>query len=337
MNDTLITPPHQQSELVVIPPKDDGKGTPPPNKKQKITPSGKKNSKGALLSIVFFLILTLPVAVYYGSQKYKQITEQRGRAAEGPYPCDESCQPDHLDENGFCGSTGNQYWCQNVIGDWGVLKSCLGGSCKDPYTYDAGNYCLDTHHGRNCDAGVRCSTSPDPRCTDVTPTERPGHTHTPTPTGPTNTPTATPTPTGPTNTPTDSPTPTEQTNTPTNTSAPTQPPSQPGRCDASCGSDNDCELAFYCVSVNGINRCRNNDCPEQSNCRCSVSSGPTSTPRPRTYYTATPTRAHLIAEVATATPTSLPTPKVPVSGTIDMKAVMMTVGAIFFVALGIIL
>jgi len=97
-----------------------------------------------------------------------------------PTTCTESCQPDHLDPIGYCGSTGNQYWCQKVIGDYGVLKSCYG-TCRDPYTYSSGDYCLDTQHGRNCDAGIRCSTSPDPRCIATTP---PGSTPTPTPTPP---------------------------------------------------------------------------------------------------------------------------------------------------------
>jgi hypothetical protein len=37
--------------------------------------------KGKLIGILLFLIVTLPLAVYFGMQQYSQITEQRGRAA----------------------------------------------------------------------------------------------------------------------------------------------------------------------------------------------------------------------------------------------------------------
>lgn len=90
-----------------------------------------------------------------------------------------SCQVDHLGEESYCGGVDDQYWCTNIIGDWGVLKCSLpNNECeKQPngtYTYDAGTgYCLDTTHNVNCDAGERCSDEPDPRCIGSTPTSSP--------------------------------------------------------------------------------------------------------------------------------------------------------------------
>src|SRR3989339_324909 len=62
-------------ETIIIPPRP--KDAQPLVKKH----SKKKGGKGMLISILLFFILTLPVAIYYGSQKYTQITEQRGRAS----------------------------------------------------------------------------------------------------------------------------------------------------------------------------------------------------------------------------------------------------------------
>lgn len=98
--------------------------------------------------------------------------------------CDKTCSPDHLEEPGYCGGTNNEYWCNHIIGD--PLQYNGGNSCPAPYnhmvTLDECNYCSDTTGQHPCDAGVRCSLAPDPRCTGGTPTPPPGATPTPTPT-----------------------------------------------------------------------------------------------------------------------------------------------------------
>jgi hypothetical protein len=64
----------QKPELIVIPPK--GQSPEPPQ--TIVKPPKKKGGKGLLIGMLLFFILTLPVAMYYGTQK---ITEIRSRAA----------------------------------------------------------------------------------------------------------------------------------------------------------------------------------------------------------------------------------------------------------------
>lgn len=71
------TPP-PQPEPLVVPPSDFKPESPP----QEVKVPEKKGGKGMLIGMLLFFILTLPVAVYYGSQQFKQITEGRSRAAE---------------------------------------------------------------------------------------------------------------------------------------------------------------------------------------------------------------------------------------------------------------
>jgi hypothetical protein len=79
----------------------------------------------------------------------------------------------------------------------------------------------------------------------------------------------------PTNTPTNTPTSTP-TNTPTNT--PTL-----GDCNAACEEDANCQdgLVCYEVGMQGLEVCRNSQCPEDDNCDCQMPTNtlmPTSTP-----------------------------------------------------------
>jgi hypothetical protein len=170
-------------------------------------------------------------------------------------------------------------------------------------------------------------------CDACTPT--PGPTN---PNNPTNTPAATDTP-EPTNTPTatNAPEPTA-TNAPEPTATPGNP--VPGTCDASCESDSNCESGLSCYSVTGVKRCRVAACPDRSTCQCPVAQD-TAIPTTRYYQpgepTATARPARVIAEAPVATATQQPTPKVPVSGIIDVKAIIITIGSILLLALGLIL
>jgi len=147
-----------------------------------------------------------------------------------------------------------------------------------------------------------------------------GTAHSPTPIPPTNTPIP------PTNTPIP----------PTNTPIPpTNPPSQPGPCDASCGSDSDCDGGRICATVQGVKRCRNSSCTGESTCNCPAAPA---TPTPtsgqivqRIIVTATP--AQEIVQVVTATPT----PKIPVAGTPAILGAATVGGGILLLILGLLL
>ena len=76
MQTTPVELPPPKPESFVVPPKDQIKEPPPPV----VKPPKKKGGKGMLIGMLLFFILTLPVAIYYGSQKYQQITEGRSRA-----------------------------------------------------------------------------------------------------------------------------------------------------------------------------------------------------------------------------------------------------------------
>jgi len=67
------------------------------------------------------------------------------------------------------------------------------------------------------------------------------------------------------------------------TAAPTSAPNS-SLCDASCTTDSNCASGLTCSSVDGINRCRNASCPAESTCTCP---GATNTPAPTTATTTT--------------------------------------------------
>ncbi|MBI4065146.1 hypothetical protein HY409_02155 [Candidatus Gottesmanbacteria bacterium] len=142
---------------------------------------------------------------------------------------------------------------------------------------------------------------------------------------PTNTPTPTVTPTGsPTATPTPSATPTATptaTSTPGPTATPTPTP-QPGApsCNSTCSTDNDCPNNLLCSG----GRCRNASCVDRSNCTCVT-----------TQITVEPTEA---APLVQATPSPLPTPKVPVAGIGPnvLGASVITIGGLL-ILLGLVL
>jgi len=129
---------------------------------------------------------------------------------------------------------------------------------------------------------------------------------------------------------------------PVNTSTPvvtsTNTPA-PGVCDASCDSDSNCISELSCLTVNGVKRCRASDCPNESTCGCPAA---TATPVPATPTTAyayvAPTKPSFIENVVvmpTATPTEQPTPKIPVSGVVDIKAIAAVAGSILLLILGL--
>jgi len=111
----------------------------------------------------------------------------------------------------------------------------------------------------------------------------------------------------------------------TNTSA-------PGTCDASCDSDSNCQSGLVCVLTTGVKRCRKSDCPNESSCSC-----PIATPTERVIYVQQPTVVRIIAEAPITTETLRPTPKIPVSGFFDVKAIIITIGSILLLTLGLIL
>jgi len=302
--------------------------------------------KSLLIGMLLFFILTLPVAVYYGMQQYQQITEQRGRAAEqtGPYPPWSAC--------GNIGDTstspkGNCLECKtNTSGGPNPAWAPCGGASNCPWTPSAetNNMCCPT----GTDA---CSTLGDKMCVpdpfisicSIWDTGCPaGHQNywkhletvtscdnlTPTPTDVSNqNPTDTPLPTA-----TNTPIPTE-TNTPVPTNTPTiTPTSAPGTCDASCDSDSNCESGLSCQTVTGIKRCRKSACPNESSCSC-----PAATPTERIVYVQQPIGERVIVQTPIATATQRPTPKVPVSGIFDVKAIVIAVGSVLLLTLGLIL
>jgi hypothetical protein len=338
------TPPPPSAESFIVPPNDpisSENTVVPPNNETKEKPKPiKKKKRGILIAGLVLLILTLPVAIYYITQS-PQFAEIRSRATTtGTYPnscpnTDSSCQvggsnyrewlPNHV----ICGTCTDG---DNVCGTWegepGVIKSaCCLGSCtvtgsQYPWTFE--DYCLSTHTS-NREACYHSATD----CARVHPCNTTG---TPTSTGnPNNTPTHTSTPTGtvtitPTDTDTSTPTGTD-TNTPTPTNTPTTP--IPGACDASCGSDSECESGLNCLTVTGVKRCRRAACSDHLDCSCP------STATPTVYATTTSSYASLIS---TATPTAQPTPKIPVSGIgPGVVGTLSVTGSIILLILGLAL
>jgi hypothetical protein len=106
-------------------------------------------------------------------------------------------------------------------------------------------------------------------------------------------------------------------------------------CDTPCDTDINCELGLSCYSVTGVKRCRKDACPDRSNCECPIAESP-ATPTTRYYQPVQPTE-RVITETPIATATQRPTPKVPVSGSIDVKAIIITVGSALLLALALIL
>ena len=244
------------------------------------------------------------------------------------YHCPQGCG------TGGCGEGDPGVWWEFGPCNSGKLNSTECGQIDTIFgnlSGGPGNYCIPE---TGCDALIQCGGS----CTGgPTATPKP-KTPTKTPTG-TTAPTATPTgTTAPTATPTGTTAPTA---TPTGTTAPTATPTTtntpaPGTCDASCDNDSNCESGLSCITSTGVKRCRKSACPDESDCSC-----PAATATPITYYagnTPLPTRASLIASVPTATPTSQPTPKIPVAGVgPGIVGVLSVAGSIVLLLLGLVL
>lgn len=105
----------------------------------------------------------------------------------------------------------------------------------------------------------------------------------------------------PTSSPTETKAPTP-TRTPTSTRTPT--PIPPSSCDNGCTVSSDCQTGLICSGGS----CRNPQCTEKDNCVCDV---PTETPEPT---------------ISDVTPTEVPVPEVPVSGSGPTSVGMLIVG-----------
>ena len=233
-------------------------------------------------------------------------------------------QPNHV-ICGTCDRTNNFNTCGIWEGEAGVWKDkCCGGTCSGSYPWTFENQCLSTNTS-NREACFHVEAD----CNRVQPCTSPIPTSATNPTGqPANTPVSTPTPTtGPTNTPTNTPvstpTPTTTNNTPV-----------PGTCDSSCDTNSNCESGLSCVTSTGVKRCRNTACPDEADCSC-----PSATPT--TYYannTPIPTKASLITNITSTTPTNQPTPKIPVAGVgPGFIGIISVVGSIFLLLIGLAL
>ncbi len=101
-----------------------------------------------------------------------------------------------------------------------------------------------------------------------------------------------------------------------------------------------------------MRRCRKDACPDRSDCTCPLAQATpvyvyqeyTQPGQPAqvvrvVYQPGQPTEriVRVIAEAPIVTATGRPTPKVPVSGAIDVKAIVIFVGSILLLALGLIL
>jgi len=302
-------PPAEPETIVIAPhPKDDQPLAEKPGK-----PPKKKGNKGMLIGMLLFFILTLPVAIYYGSQKYTQITEQRGRASGEPCTqksttgkcgdfscytqtsastCDTECCNWTGGSSGG-GSSGGNNGCPN---DSKLLNECFGGAAGNPG--GCGGFGCGANEQRNmqCCYTNGCPTDEeayickgpgakwetrgdcffDPSCGSPAATNTPAPTNTTAPIA-----TNTPVPTA-----TNAPTATEI---PQATATPT-------------------ERVIYVQQ-----------------------------PAERVVYVQQPTSTRVIAQAPIATATQRPTPKVPVSGTFDVKAIVITVGSVLLLALGLIL
>ncbi len=369
--------PPTEPETIVIAPKEEKQEPPPPV----VKPPKKKGGKGMLIGMLLFFILTLPVAIYYGSQKYQQITELRSRAA---IVSEIFCVPAAIEcteaggtiiPNGSCTNCTTPRKCckisvsvTNTPTPRPAAPSCNTGNCYNdcicknfapedcrdacptatatPTTAPVSStkkcchkynttYSINTCTGASQNActinenycvwstsGTCPATIPTPagggggNTPTLTPTNQPGNTNTPVPIA--------------TNTPA-----------PTNTSAPTATPtivntSAPGRCDASCDFDSNCESGLSCVTSLGVKRCRKAACPDRTNCECPIAEA-TALPTERVVYVQQPPRERVIAEAPIVTETQRPTPKVPVSGFFDIKAIIITVGSVLLLVLGLIL
>jgi len=219
-----------------------GVKTPTVNIPKSSQPFGRPSRKSILMAILLFLLLTVPLGVFYVSQE-EQLADLRSRAALGPYPTatpgtcqlsDESiCVGNNPTGACYLGGDGNQYWCRKLAGNPGKeITGSTSCNCPSPYTwgprqeygvwwcFNSASICTPTG-----ETAEQCALLPGvllpgcPQPTAVPPS--------PPPTVPPGvTPTRTPTPTqGPT--PTRTPTPTlipTAVITPTRTPTPTQPP-----------------------------------------------------------------------------------------------------------------
>ena len=366
-------PPAEPETIVIAPhPKDDQPSAEKPGK-----PPKKKRGKGMLIGMLLFFILTLPVAIYYGSQKYQQITEGRSRAGvtctripkygtplHYPPGCtsttqyridaDEICQPEDCFQTSGSANTPipskecggylepcciNQpkcdpsYWCspidgglckpQNTTvptrtptldtgGEAGVVTGSSGGTCpgtgnkllNECFGGAAGNPggCGGFGCGANEQRNMQCCyTNGCPTDEEAYICKGPGakwETRGDCYFDPScGSPAATNTP-APTNT-----TAPIATNTPvpTATNAPTA-------TEIPQATATPTERVIYVQQ-----------------------------PAERVVYVQQPTSTRVIAEAPITTETLRPTPKVPVSGFFDVKAIIITVGSVLLLALGLIL
>ncbi len=341
-------------ETIIIPPRP--KDAQPLVKKH----SKKKGGKGMLISILLFFILTLPVAIYYGSQKYTQITEQRGRASG------EQCRQINTVTGRCveitCTATTNEAVCRNTKSNGVSGESCcawnlqvgsyvppvIGGS--DSIHCPSGQEVLNGDFvGRlgGCGA-VNCQMNQSMRATCIYRNQCAYPDDLATCSNGTLTeynscafdygceiqPTNTPNPTA-TTAPLATNTPTIQ---PTATTAPViVNTNAPGVCDASCDTDSNCESGLSCQTVTGIKRCRKSACPDRSNCECPIAEATT---------TLTPYNPPIegAGGMGGGEITYIPQPterviaeEIPVTGSIDIKAIIITIGSILLLALGLIL
>lgn len=272
--DTFIIPPMEPAEE-------------PKKEKQAKKKSG--SYKIILFAGLILLIITLPVAIYFITQR-QQLADTRSRAATAlVYQCsggETRCQTNADGTNtGYmctCASTakGREWSCGNrsescPTGTANTTGSTTGTRSSPDGTAGGCGYiqkpalsglkpCDESTCGMNCGVytydcgqlcfdkacgGAGCASGGGVGAQEEVVTEEL---------------TATPEPTA-TLTPTTTP-----------TAAPTSAPNS-SQCDASCSTNNDCVSGLTCSSVDGVNRCRNASCAAESTCTCP---GTTSTPEP---------------------------------------------------------
>ncbi|EKD67928.1 MAG: hypothetical protein ACD_48C00149G0001, partial [uncultured bacterium] len=104
-----------------------------------------------------------------------------------------------------------------------------------------------------------------------------------------------------------------------------------------CDTDSNCESGLSCQTVTGIKRCRKSACPDRSNCECPIAEATT---------TLTPYNPPIegAGGMGGGEITYIPQPterviaeEIPVTGSIDIKAIIITIGSILLLALGLIL
>lgn len=157
-------------------------------------PPKKKSTKGVLLALVATLLLTLPIGVYFISQRDNNLADIRNKAATpAPYPTECTTENAVTDPQGTC-SPG--FVCHALMGDAAHGTRCepadsLMGSCER----QGREWCTNMHgfSGTCCLPGYSCHPT-KPGCWGGTePTRRPPGNPDPTPTTPIGRNTPTPT------------------------------------------------------------------------------------------------------------------------------------------------